>query len=105
MQIKPSDFGTDVRRQFAGSPLQNFEMELVARNVVTVCMRRGDEWKPFTWDDYRNTVDHLKDKQGLGEKAVLHQLVEKGIVDEKDGVFSVNKRFIATFSDYIKVER
>lgn len=104
MHIKPSDFGDDVGSWFVGSPLQNCEQEIVARNVVTVCRRRGDEWEPFTWEEYKCTVDH---SPGWREHGVLNELVGKGLINAteigNDPVsYSATKKFLATFADYVK---
>lgn len=46
--MKPSDFLTDPM----DSVLQNAESETVARNIMAILKRTGNEFRRLTWDEY-----------------------------------------------------
>ncbi len=52
---KPSDF----LEYPIASVLQTAEAETVARNIMVILKRKGDEFKPLSWDEYKE--ERLKD--------------------------------------------
>ena len=46
--MKPSDF----RKHPLDSILQNTESEIVARNIMVILARTGDEFRLMEWDEY-----------------------------------------------------
>jgi len=57
--LKPSDFTCHPW----DSLTHHFESEIVARNIMLICKRRGDRWGKLTRDDY--DTERTKDSGGL----------------------------------------
>lgn len=53
--MKPSDFKIHPWNSTAGS----YEAETVARNIITILARTGDEWRPLDWAEYK--AERLED--------------------------------------------
>lgn len=69
--MKPSDF----IKEPVGSVARKAEAETVARNVMVILRRTGDEFRLLTWDEYK--VERLKDGNFTeGEKAYFDQVVK-----------------------------
>ena len=94
---KPSDF--DLRMRLIGSPLQNTEMELVAANIILISQQNGDEWTPFSWEEYKARCSH---KVSLAESGILEMLSKKGVLDSANGEYSINDSFIETLHQFIR---
>lgn len=87
--VKPSDFGTS---RLCGSNLQKCEKEIVARNIIVISELNGDQWFPFSFEDYKQ---HCKRDDYSGEEAILDDLVnEDQILDKKKGAYSEMKHFL-----------
>jgi hypothetical protein len=48
MTLKPSNF---LNRPF-NSVMNNTEHEIIARNVMVILSRTGDEWRSLSWEEY-----------------------------------------------------
>lgn len=55
MKNKPSDF---INHPFA-SVLNKTEHEMVARNIMVILKRTGNEFRPLSWEQYK--TERLKD--------------------------------------------
>jgi len=98
-QIKPSDF--NVASGLMGSELANMEKEIVARNIIVISEKNGDQWCDFTFEDYKT---HCAPRTSFsGEEEILDDLVKDGVINRKRGVYSVNERFFRTLAKFIKV--
>lgn len=53
--MKPSNFN----KHPWNSVTQNSESETVARNIMVIMGRTGDEWRELSWDEYKE--ERLKD--------------------------------------------
>lgn len=70
--IKPSDF---TRVSPMGSVLRKAEAEIIARNIMTILSRTGDEWKKLTYDEYKE--ERLKDgNYSSGEEKYFNQVID-----------------------------
>ncbi len=47
--LKPSNYTTHPM----SSVSKEWEAEQIARNIMTILWRTGDEWRPLTWEEYR----------------------------------------------------
>ncbi len=97
--VKPSDFNLN-NQLFWDSPLQDTTMEVVARNVVFVSLKNGDNWDSFSLDDYKSRCGHSVKRV---EEGILDALVKQGVLEYAHGKhYRVTNQFFGTFFKYIK---
>lgn len=95
--VQPSDFETE--KYFMESPFQNFEQEMIARNIVIICQRNGNYWIDFSWEGYQLHCNHkVTDK----EKDILDGFVSKGLLSLCEDIYTVQNSFIQLLSKFIK---
>ena len=95
--VKPNDFGKSCC--LIGSPFRNSEKETVARNIIALSQLNNNVWLSFTWEEYKAKCKH---EPTDAEKKVLDFLVEDGFLNIEDEVYSVQNKFIATLSKFIR---
>jgi len=96
--LKPNDF--DTSRRFMDLVWQNCETEIIARNIVLISIQQnGEEWTAFTWERYCQLCTHTV---GAGERDILEKLVRGNYLDKVGDQYSVNDRFIAAITKYVK---
>ena len=61
--MKPSDF---IRHPY-DSVLQKTESEIVARNIMVILKRNGNEWRELTWTEYSG--ERQKDGEYAGTES------------------------------------
>ena len=99
--VKPSML--DRSNGFVGSSLRKSEAETIAANVVTISkFKFDDEWKPFTWEEYKEACSH---KVTESEKGYLDQFVENDLMVLDGGKYVVRNAFIIALRGFIKWER
>jgi len=80
--MKPSNFTTHPY----GSILQNNESETVARNIMVILSRLGDEFRLLTWDEYKE--QRMKDgKFTESEKPLFERVVGFCVAAESANAF------------------
>lgn len=93
--IKPSD----VVKPLLDTVWQNTEKEVVASNICKLSrFKNGDDWKPFTWEDYVSFCSHLAT---LSERAILDGFAEVGYL-EKDavGTYRFTRKILGVYMQY-----
>lgn len=95
--IKPSDF--DLNKPFFGSSFNDYNMESVARNVVVVCMKRDNSWKPFSFQEYRSLANHVAIP---AEQETLNWFVEQELMSFENGRYEVKHEFIAALAEFLE---
>lgn len=93
--IKPSD----VTKELFGSPWQNCEKETIASNICKLSrFKNGDDWKPFTWDDYVSFCSHDVTSY---EHDVLDGFADTGYL-EKDaaGTYRFTRKILGVYMQY-----
>ena len=75
--MKPSDF----RKHPLDSILQNTESEIVARNIMVILARTGDEFRLMEWDEYLR--EREADGLYLGMEQRYFEMVRGYCVSEK----------------------
>ncbi len=93
--IKPSD----VIKPVMGTPWRNYEKEIVAMNIIKLSrFRNGDEWKPFTWDDYVKFCSHQPTQ---GEATILDNFARTGYLEKtSEGVYIFTKKILDLYAEY-----
>ncbi len=96
---KPSQI--DTKNHFFNSVWEHCETETVARNIVLISEWNDDEWKPFTWEQYKDMCKH---KVSNGEYGELTSMAKTGHLDhnKKTDTFAPNIRFVAEVSKWKK---
>jgi len=93
--VKPSD----VVKPLFDTVWQNTEKEIVASNICKLSrFKNGDDWKPFTWEDYVSFCSHHVTS---GEQDILDGFVGTGYL-EKDpaGTYSFTRKIIGLYMQY-----
>jgi len=99
VSIKPSDF--DTKQRFMNTIWQNSERETIARNIVIFLRKHGDEFVPFTWNQYRQKCCHAVE---AGEEVFLNALAKEGYLDmTEDGYYKVNLAFLGAINKFKKI--
>ncbi len=75
------------------------ETETIARNVVIISQKTGDQWQPFTFEEYVARCTHAG---ACNEQGFLNVLAENGFLHLEDGKYSVTDTFIGRLAEYIK---
>ncbi len=94
--IKPSD----VKRPLCGTPWRNGEKETIASNILALAkLAKGNEWNPFTWEDYIAFCEHAVTS---GELAILKNFSETGYLtrDTASGFFHFTRKIIGVYMQY-----
>ena len=96
--VKPSSF--NISNGLIGSDLGDGEKEIVATNIIWDALKKGDEWRPFSFRNYLELrISGTANMDGL----VLEDLHKTDKVLDKNGQFySVNAKFFAVLAKYIK---
>mgnify|MGYP006908356553 CR=1 FL=1 len=82
-QLKPSDF---LDRPF-DSVLKKLEAEIVARNIMAIMNRTGNNWRRLSWDEY--VSERKKDGNfALSEKEYFENVIEFCTTPENAILFS-----------------
>lgn len=97
--VKPSDF--NLQSEFMGSSFGKSELETIARNVVIICKKCGDEWKPFSFDDYASRCEHTVTR---AEQSTLDYFVRENLLSFHGGEYCVTTLFIAKLAQFIQPE-
>ena len=80
--MKPSNYQS---RPY-NSALQNWQSETIARNVMLILMRTGNEWRPLMWDEYK--AERMKDSGFTpNERAYFDKVVPYCESPEKANAF------------------
>lgn len=87
--FKPSE--VDISNGLCGSDFNNSELETIARNIIIVSKKSGDQWIEFSCEDYQRLCNH---QVTAWELWYLNEMKEKGYLDFKGGKFSINRRFL-----------
>lgn len=95
--FKPKD--VDLRNGLCRSAFNKSEYEIIAKNIVIISIRFGNEWKPFSEEDYKEQCDHKVTDSKLGW---LRTMDKKGFIDFDGKRYSVNLKFLATLSEFLK---
>ena len=93
--IKPSD----VTKALMESPWRNYERETIAENILKLShFRNGDEWRPFTWDEYVEFCSHTPTQ---GEAAILDEFANTGYLSkDADGIYRFKRKIIGVYMQY-----
>jgi len=93
--IKPSD----VTKVLIDTPWKNLERETIATNILVMSRHgNGDEWRPFTWDEYVEFCSHTPTR---GEAAILDEFAETGYLSkDADGVYRFERKIIGVYMQY-----
>lgn len=95
--IRPSDINT--KHGLFNSPLQNYEKETIASNLVIIATKAGD-WLEFTFKQYKDACKHEVTES---ERTVLDELVELGLLSKgKSGRYKFTDKFIKTIINFVK---
>lgn len=81
--MKPSDFN----KHPYDSVLQNNECETIARNIMVILARLGNEFRLLSWDEYKQE----REKDGnftMSEKALFDRVVGFCVAAESAKAFS-----------------
>lgn len=101
--MKPSDYNL---RDFCGSKLRSCEAEEIARNIMLLLKANGDEFKPFTWKQYKKFCTHKVTKSDLrvielfefggfyGMAFVKRPYIPGGILVRQGKKFAVTNRLL-----------
>lgn len=93
---KPSDF--DISSDFSRSPLEMSHLEVVARNIVELSMRMGDDWHPFSLEAYQKAFGY--DERELGELDSLGLIQARNKKKKKN--IEVLPLFFDVFRKFVK---
>jgi hypothetical protein len=91
--IKPSDFK---KASAMGSVLQKSEAETVARNIMVILARTGDQWRPLTHDEYK--AERIKDEGGdyyWMEEGYFKQVIDYCLNPDTAKLFAPGWRAVA----------
>lgn len=69
---RPTDY--EMPSDAFGGCFGNYEQEIVARNIMLMMKAQGNQFKPFTWEQYKGFCHH----NPVGEQAVLNIMVNGG---------------------------
>lgn len=94
--IKPSMIS--VNRHFCDT-FGNWETETIARNVVIICRKNGDEWRPFTAAEYISRCTHGGARNEIG---YLDALTRCGALRKEGDHYVVTDAFIKAVRNYIQ---
>lgn len=94
--VKPSDIKID--KDFMDTFGDN-DIEVIARNIVIISKKNGDQWQPFTFDDYVRLCSH---GSACNEQGMLNVMAQKGFLQLQDGKYSVCDVFIGRLAAYLK---
>jgi hypothetical protein len=98
INVKPSEI--KISSGLCGSQLGKSEKETIACNIIVINKKNGDEWRPFSWDDYCAGCSH---EVTDSEKAVLDQFVKDGLLALEDDKYSVNDAFVAALWKFVTI--
>ena len=80
---KPSDF---MKHPFE-SVLKQIEPEVIARNIMVILKRTGNEFRELTWEEYKE--ERLKDGDfSMGEEGLFNQVIEYCKSEATAAIFS-----------------
>jgi len=99
INVKPSEI--DISNELIGSALNKTEREVVARNIIIICLNSDDTWIPFSWKDYRNLCSHEIAEESM-EKNYLDLFVEMKLLSFADEKYQVTDAFIAKLWEFVK---
>ena len=77
----------------------NCEREIVAKNIIIVCQRLGDDWRPFTAAEYVATCGHPEARMDIG---YLDGFVRDRYMSKVDNAYTVEDTFVQAVAAYIK---
>lgn len=94
-KIKPSD----VTKMIFDTVWENSEKETVATNILELARdQKGDEWKPFTWEDYVAYCSHEVDDD---EEEVLDEFVSTGYLSkDTSGAYHFKQKILGVYRKY-----
>ena len=97
---KPSDI--NVSNSLVGSGFNKSELEGNATLFIEVCKKNGDEWLELTPQEYAS----LRQAQGSNIQdglatIILKDFVSRGYMNENDGKYSINNKFIGVVASFI----
>lgn len=76
----------------------NCEMEVVARNVIVTSKKNGDDWLPFSAEEYISRCNHVGARNEIG---LLDVFVQRGSMHKEGEKYIVNDSFIQSLHEYI----
>jgi len=97
ISVKPSEF--DYQKGLWDTPFRNSEKETIARNIIFFSHKNGDEWKSFSFDDYRSMCSHNVTDS---EKSILDGFVKDGLLSFEDDKYDVTDAFVALLWKFVK---
>ena len=95
-QVKPQDI--DTSNSLCGSELRKSEKETIARNIILISRKNDNEWLEFTFDEYKKRCRHNVTE---GEKDVLDELVNDGLLTCNDDKYVIQDAFIAKLWSFV----
>ena len=93
---KPSQY--DRSNTFMGSHFGRSETEQIASNIIFILKKSGDEWKPFSQDDYTNGCTH---KVTGSEFSEMDSMVRNGYLKVEGGKYQVTSSFCNAIKEFI----
>jgi hypothetical protein len=86
--MKPSNFETVSPM---GSVMRKSEAETVAKNIIKILSRTGDEWRKLSYDEYQK--ERLKDgNYSSGEEKYFEQVIDYCVSSETAKLFAPDWR-------------
>lgn len=92
--IKPSD----VTKRLVGTVWQNREKEIVAINILKLAQHQlGDDWKPFTWEDYASFCSH---PPSYKEEVIIEEFAETGYLSKDCMTYNFTRKLVGVYMQY-----
>jgi len=95
--IGPNDFIID--DSFWKNAYLRDSRQNIAMNIVLLSKWNNGKWLSFTWEDYKE-----KNRRDVSpfERVILDDLVNLGLLNCENGVYSVQDKLIISLADFIK---